>query len=41
MVKELTSVLAVRSLEKQRRREEKQKRKLLKDLYSGGKSHVF
>ena len=36
MVKELRSVLAIRSLEKQRRREEKQKRKLLKELSTPG-----
>lgn len=40
MVKELRSVLAIRSLEKQRRREEKQKRKLLKELSTPGEDHV-
>jgi len=41
MVKELTSVLAVRSLEKQRRRlEEKQKRKLLKENFTLVESHI-
>lgn len=40
MVKELRSVLAIRSLEKQRRREEKQKRKLLKELSTPGEDYV-
>lgn len=40
MVKELRSVLAIRSLEKQRRREEKQKRKILKELSIPGEDHV-
>ena len=40
MVKELRSVLAIRSLEKQRRREEKQRRKLLKELSTPGEDHV-
>ena len=40
MVKELRSVLAIRSLEKQRRREEKQKRKILKELSIPGEDHA-
>ena len=40
MVKELRSVLAVRSLQKQKRREEKRSRKLLNDPLTPVESHV-